>query len=196
MNNEEILQKYGVNKKMGIGIFFQILLLVIGLAITVAGIIRISDPKRVIIYIGQALACIMFIVFGGLKFKNSDNRFFKYTIYSYGFLEALRSTFLGIDGVAPVFGYLARFILIALACNCVVFAERSGKKESLKISFGLLAFEILLCIVYFVGFPGVMLGRINRILPFVGVVIAGSLVLFQKGRIEQMENFNTTATDK
>ena len=81
---------------------------------------------------------------------------------------------------------LAKFILAVLACNCVLVAERMEKGSSEKISLGMVILEIVLYIVFLVGFPGVMLGHLNRFLPLVGVLIAGSIALLQKGKNSQL----------
>ncbi len=46
--------------------------------------------------------------------------------------------------------------------------------------------EIVLYLVFLVGFPGVMLGHLNRFLPLVGILIAGSIALLQKGKNSQL----------
>ncbi len=60
------------------------------------------------------------------------------------------------------------------------------KGSSEKISLGMVILEIVLYIVFLVGFPGVMLGHLNRFLPLVGVLIAGSIALLQKGKNSQL----------
>ena len=184
MKNEEVKATYGFGKGLGIGIGFQILLLVLALVLTAFGIKgALHDVCRLIVYIGQAATCILFILFGLLRFKKHSDSAFKRIIYSYAFLEALRAALLNTSGVDDFPAIIARFLLVALACNCVLFAERCEKKESLAVSYGLLAFEILVYIVFLLGFPGVMYGHLNRFLPFVGVLIAGTLILFQKARL-------------
>ncbi len=129
MNNDEVMEKYGISKKLGIGIMLQMLLMISALILTIVGIINNTNLHRAIIYIGQAAACILIIV---------------------------------------------------------LVAERMEKGSSEKISLGMVILEIVLYIVFQVGFPGVMLGHLNRFLPLVGVLIAGSIAILQKGKNSQL----------
>ena len=190
MNNAEVMEKYGISKKLGIGLMLQMLLMIAALILTIVGIINNTNLHRAIIYIGQAVACILIIVFGVFRFKERDRKFLRIVLNSYALLEALRAALLNTDGVNPWVGALAKFLLAVLACNCVLVAERMDKGSSEKISLGMVILEIVLYIVFLVGFPGVMLGHLNRFLPLVGVLIAGSIALLQKGKNSQLGKDN------
>lgn len=43
-----------------------------------------------------------------------------------------------------------------------------------------IALEIVLYLVFLFGFPGIMLGLLNRFLPLAGVLIAGSIFILIK----------------
>ena len=190
MKEIDILKKYGLKKKTGLGIFIQVLLVICALAITIIGIIKSTDSwNRIVIYIGQALTCITLIIFGIAGFKKFDSRNFKVVIYSYAVLEMLRVAFLKIDGIQEIYAILAKIILVLITCDCVLFAERMNDKKSLYINYALIGLELLLYVVFLIGFPAVSKRLLFTVLPFVGILIAGSLCLYNKARIEQ-ETFN------
>ena len=114
-------------------------------------------------------------------------RHFKIVINAYACFEALRAALLNTNGVPSWGAFAARFLLAILACNCVLFAERlSDSKASIRMGYGLILFEILLYIVFAAGFGGLRYSRMARIMPLVGVMIAGSMVLFRK--VKEDEN--------
>ena len=175
MGNEDVMGKKFDNKTIA-----SLIILVVAFAISVFGLVRNTDIYRGIIYFGQCLACVLIFVFGAMRFKDSDGRIFKIILISYALLEALRASLLNITGVHFKFGVIARFILACLACTCVLIADRMGKREPGKIAICMMILEIILYIVFLIGFPGVMLGRMNRFLPLAGVLIAASIALLQK----------------
>lgn len=100
-------------------------------------------------------------------------------INCYALFEALRAALLNTEGLAFLPAFLARFILAALACCCVLFAERIERKDGLKFGWALLAMESLLYLVFLFGFPGMMYGHIKRFMPLAGELIAGSIALLR-----------------
>ena len=189
MNNEEVLQKYGIRKKIGIGMGFQVLLIILALIITIIGIVKSTDSwHRLVIYSCQATACLSIIIFGFFYFKKGSDKHFKVIINCYALLEGLRAALLNVEGIKEMYAIPAKFILVILACDCVLLAERLDKKSSMYITYALLVLEILLYVVFLIGFPAVGQRKLLTILPFVGILIAGSLCLFNKARLEQKEN--------
>lgn len=186
MNDAEVREKYGISKRMGIMLFIQLVLVTIALAITLVGIFKSVATQRTIIYCGQAITCVVIIGFGFLKFKKKERKYVKYVIYSYGVLEALRAALLSTTGIDPAIGATCRFLLVILACNCVLLANNLEYYRSEKISMALVVWESILYILYLFKFPGVMSGYINRLLPFAGVLIAGSVALYIKAQNEQL----------
>ena len=167
MGNEDVMGKKFDNKTI-----VSMIILVVAFAISVFGLIRNTDIYRGIIYFGQCLACILIFAFGIMKFKDAESKIFKIVLISYALLEALRASLLNITGVHFIFGVIARFVLVCLACTCVLVADRMGNKPSKKMAIGMTILEIILYIVFLVGFPGVMLGSMIRFLPLAGVLIA------------------------
>ena len=189
MNNEEVLKKYGIRKKVGIMIVFQIFLVTVALALTIFGIIRSTDSwNRLVIYAGQALACIAIIVFGIVGFRKTDIRNFRMIINAYALLEALRVTLINLNGIKEIYAILIKLILVIITCNCVLFAERLDKKSNIYISYTLIILETILYVVFWIGIPAVGTRLLYTYLPFVGILIASSLCLFNKARIEQENN--------
>lgn len=175
MGKEDVTGKKFDNKTI-----VSMIILVVAFAISVFGLIRNTDIYRGIIYFGQCLACVLIFAFGIMKFKDAESKIFKIVLISYALLEALRASLLNITGVHFIFGAIARLVLVCLACTCVLVADRMGNKPSKKMAIGMTILEIILYIVFLVGFPGVMLGRMNRFLPLAGVLIAASIALLQK----------------
>ena len=189
MNNEEVLKKYGIRKKVGIMIVFQVLLVVVALILTIFGIVKSTDSwNRIVIYGGQALACITIIVFGMVGFKKIDTKNFRMIIYAYALLEALRVTLINLNGIKEIYAILIKLILVIITCDCVLFAERLDKKSSVYISYALIILETILYVVFWIGIPAVGTRALYTFLPFVGILIASSICLFNKARMEQEKN--------
>ena len=186
MDDKEIMKKYGITKGIGITIFIQMLLISAALVITIIGLTQISDTRRIIIYVGQAIASVLVFCLGIFRFKARNRKMLKIVINAYALLEALRAALLNTNGIDPLISYICRFLLAVLACNCVLVAERLDKRSGEKIAVGMVVLELALYIVFLIGFPGVTYGRLNRILPFVGILIAGSIALLQKAKNMQL----------
>lgn len=186
MTNEEVKEKYGITKSFGLLIMLFMLSIGGAFVVTMIGLFRIGDMTRVIIYIGQAICCLLIFDFGAFRFKNRDRKNLRIVLYAYAFLEALRCSLLVIVGVKTWAGIGARFILVLLACCCVLEAERMDKKEAEWIAIALIVLEIALYIVFLLGFPGILKGHLNRFMPIVGVLIACSIFLLQKGKNMQL----------
>ena len=131
MDNQEVIEKYGIQKRTGIQMLMQISLVIIALVLTIIGITDSFDSfGRFIIYVCQAVSCIIIISYGLITFRKRDVKYFKSMINSYAFLEAARVAVLDTSGVSPVAGFLSKFLLTVLACNCVLLSERLETKES------------------------------------------------------------------
>ncbi len=160
------------SKKTGMMGYCPILLAIAALVVAAIGLVRVLNVYRQIIYIGQILISACLLVQGGINLKNGEKNFIKHILYACAVLEALRATILVTIGVNTIVGYVARFILIVLACCCVLTAERVGSGSGEKAAVGIIALEIVLYLVFLFGFPGIMLGRLNRFLPLASVLIA------------------------
>ena len=157
----------------------QIVMIVGAFALTVYGLIRNIDIFRAIIYGMQCLECALIFVFGVLKFKDDNGKIFKGVLVSYALLEALRAAILGTTGVNTVVGMIARFILAVLSCTSILAAERLGQDSFKRTAICMVVLEALLYLVFLFGFPGVMLGRFNRFMPAVGVLVALTILFSQ-----------------
>lgn len=186
MNDEEVMERYGVSKKFGIRVFFHMLLIILAFAISIVGIMKNTDLHRMIIYSGQALTCVCIFIFGFFKFKDRDRIYFRVVLNAYALLEALRASLLNTTGVNPWIGALARFLLVILACQCVLIAEKMDRRSREKNAIFMVCTEIALYLIYIFGFPGVMLGHLNRVMPIVGVLIAATIALLQQGKNIQL----------
>ena len=172
-------------KKFGTYQIIEAVMIITALVIGIIGIVRITDIYRVIIYAGQSLVCFFIFLFGVLRYKDSDGKLLKIVIISYALIEALRVSLLSVIGVHFVVGVIAKFILASLACTCVLMAERMNNESGKKTAIGVLVLEILLYVIFVAGFKGVMLGRINRFLPLMGVLIAGTIALIHKENVKE-----------
>ena len=186
MNEQEVMEKYGISKRMRMGLIVQTILLVIAFGISVVGIIRNISMYREMIFFGQAAICAALIYFCIFKFKDRDRDYLKVILMAYALLEAIRAALLNTNGINPAIAGLARFVLVVLAICYVLIAERIDKKDSERIALAMVVLEVALYLIFIFGFPGMMYGRLNRIYPIVGVLISGSIAIFLKAKFEQL----------
>jgi hypothetical protein len=184
MSNGENMNNTGTEKKFEIKSVIPTILIGGAFIVTAIGLVRNSDFFRNLIYGFQSLSCILIFVFGMMRAKEKDGTIFKYVLFVYAALEAFRSALLNTIGVHQIPAVMARFLLALLACTCVLVAERTGTKKGFQTAIAMVILEMLLYIVFLVGFPGVMLGHLNRFMPLVGVLVAMSIMFIQKERSE------------
>ncbi|MCR5404086.1 MAG: hypothetical protein K6E91_09775 [Butyrivibrio sp.] len=178
-NSTEISQNGGVIE------YLPILTSAVALIFSVIGLVRVANIYRQIIYAGQALICIYLLVNICLHLKKGGIGYLKVALYAYAVIEALRATILVTIGIIPLVGYDARFILILLACSCVLTAERLGRPGQEIAALSIVILEVVLYLVFLLGFPGVIHGRLNRFYPIVGVLIGLTFfILIRKGKAE------------
>ena len=161
-------------KKIGV----RSIAVIIALAMAITGIIRVGDMPRFTVLTAQAVVCIYILVFNFVNPKDKKTELFQMTYYAYAIVEAFRAAMLNTTGVNPWIGALARFLLACLAGACILAVQRLAKKDGAKVATAVMALETVLYLVFIFGFKGVMHGRINRFLPLIGVLIAGSLSLY------------------
>lgn len=187
MDNKEMLEKYGISKKTGIGVILQTILICIAMAITVVGIVaKHESVQRFIVYSGQAVICFGFVMLGFLRFQKRDRDLLRGLLYLYAFLEIFRAAFLNTSGIGMLVSGISRLILAAIGVGCILIAERADKKESRIIALCILILEVVLYLVFVFGYPGMMYGRLNRFLPLVSIFITGSINLFLQAKFEQL----------
>ncbi len=190
MENKKVIKKYGISKNTGIGMMFQVLLVMVALIFTMIGLYEANKAQNniTIVYIGQAIEFLSIIIFGLVRFKNKKIKDFKIIINAYAVFLALQAAVLNMNGYNNIITVLMRFIIIILACNCVLFSERLEKKDSIYISYTFILLEVALYIVFLVGDPDGASNNLLRGLMFSGTIMAGSICLFHKARIEQIKN--------
>ena len=76
--------------------------------------------------------------------------------------------------------------MVLLALDAALLSERYEKKEGLRLALAMLGLEILLYLIFIVGFPAVRTRLLYMIVPLVGILMAGSMCIFVTGRLEQI----------
>lgn len=190
MNNREMIGKYGITKKTGVYILMQMILMMGALIISLFGVFTsldlVNDLNRLIVYGGQAAICVATITFGVYYFNKKETKYFKSLVIGYALLEAIRVSLLQTGGISGIYSFLAKFILALLALDAALLSERLEKKEGLRMSVAMVGLEILLYMVFIVGFPAVRTRLLYMIVPLVGILMAGSMCIFVTGRLEQI----------
>ena len=190
MNNKEMIEKYSITKKTGIMILLQMILMTIALMISLFGIFKsldlVNSFNRLIVYGGQALICLATIVFGVLHFNKQNTKYFRKLIIGYALLEGIRVALLQTGGIAEIYSFLAKFIMVLLALDAALLSERIEKKEGLYLALTMVGLEILLYLIFIIGFPAVRTRMMYMIVPLVGILMTGSMCIFITGRLEQI----------
>jgi hypothetical protein len=190
MNNNEMTEKISLSKKTRVSILIQLILTAVALIISLFGVFKtldlVNDLNRLIVYGGQAAICVATIVFGVYYFGKNDTKYFKSLVFSYALLEAIRVSLLQTGGIEGIYSFLAKFVLVLLVLSAAFLFDRLEKKEGLKLSFIMLGLEILLYVIFIVGFPAVRTNLLYMIVPLVGILMSGSMCVFVTGRLEQL----------
>jgi hypothetical protein len=190
MNNNEMTEKISLSKKTRVSILLQLILTAVALIISLFGVFKtldlVNDLNRLIVYGGQAAICVATIVFGVYYFGKNDTKYFKSLVFSYALLEAIRVSLLQTGGIEGIYSFLAKFILVLLALDAALLSERYEKKEGLRLALAMVGLEILLYLIFIVGFPAARTRLLYMIVPLVGILMAGSMCIFVTGRLEQI----------
>ncbi|MEE0839639.1 MAG: hypothetical protein U0L72_03695 [Acutalibacteraceae bacterium] len=190
MNNKEMIDKYSITKKTGVLILLQIVLMTGALIISLFGVFTsldlVNDLNRLVVYGGQAMISMATIVFGVYYFNKKESKYFKSLVIGYALLEAIRVSLLQTGGIEGIYSFLAKFILVLLALDAALLSERYEKKEGLRLALAMVGLEILLYLIFIVGFPAVRTRLLYMSVPLVGILMAGSMCIFVTGRLEQI----------
>lgn len=190
MNNQQMIDKYRITKKTGITILLQIILMAGALTISLFGVFTsldlVNDLNRLVVYGGQAAICLATIAFAIYYFNKKETKYFRSLVMGYALLEAIRVSLLQTGGIAGIYSFLAKFILVLLALDAALLSERLEKKEGLRLALTMVGLEILLYVIFIVGFPAVRTRLLYMIVPLVGILMAGSMCIFVTGRLEQI----------
>ena len=197
MSNKEKAKNYTISNKTRISILFQLILMAVALIISLFGIFKsldlVNDLNRLVVYGGQAAICLATIVFVVCYFGKKNTKYFRSLVIAYALLEAIRVSLLQTGGIRGIYSYTAKFVLVLLVLSAGFLSDRLEKKEGLKLSFIMVGLEILLYIIFIVGFPAVRTNLLYMIVPLVGVLMAGSMCLFVTGRLEQLTHDENNA---
>ena len=190
MNNKKMIDKYNITSKTGIWIFLQLIVMTGALIISLFGVFTsldlVNSLHRLIVYGGQAAICLATIVFGVYYFGKRKTKYFKSLIIGYALLEAIRVSLLQTDGIIGIYDFLAKFILALLVLDAAILSERIETKKGLHLALTMVGLEILLYIIFLIGFPAVRTRLLYLIVPLVGILMAGSMCIFITGRLEQI----------
>ena len=190
MNNKKMTDKYNITKKTGVLILLQIVLMTGALIISLFGVFTsldlVNDLNRLVVYGGQAMISMATIVFGVYYFNKKESKYFKSLVIGYALLEAIRVSLLQTGGIEGIYSFLAKFILVLLALDAALLSERYEKKEGLRLALAMVGLEILLYLIFIVGFPAVRTRLLYMSVPLVGILMAGSMCIFVTGRLEQI----------
>ena len=185
-----MINKYSISKKTGISILVQIIFMIGALIISLFGVFTaldlVNDLNRLIVYGGQAVICLATILFAIYYFGKKNVKYFKGLVIGYALLEAIRVSLLQTGGIDWIYSFLAKFILVLLALDAALLSERLEKKEGLHLAFVMVGLEILLYVIFIIGFPAVRTRLLYMIVPLVGILMAGSMCVFITGRLEQI----------
>lgn len=189
MENKEIIKEYSITKKTAIMIMMQMVLITIALGLSMIGIFKsinlANSTSRIIVYSCQALTCFAILLFGTYYFNKKDTSYFRSVVIAYALLEAIRVSLLQTGGINDFPSFFAKFILVLLALDAALLSDRTDKKEGLYLGLTMVGLEILLYIVFIIGFPAVRTRMLYMVMPFVGILMAGSMCIFITGRLEQ-----------
>jgi hypothetical protein len=155
----------------------------------------VNDLHRLIVYGGQALICAATIVFGVYYFGKRNTKYFKSLLIAYALLEAIRVSLLQTGGTPEIYGIIAKFILVLLAMDAALLCAKLEEKSGLYLALTMAGLEILLYVIFIIGFPAVKTRLLFMIVPLVGILMSGSMCIFVTGRLEQLtydENKNNS----
>lgn len=190
MDKDQKKNKYGIAG--AISVMMQIQMVLVGAALILTGYgitVSFDVPTRLTVYILQAITCLAILVFGLFHFHKKEKAYFKGVVFAYAALEAIRCTLLGTNGVDQIPAYAARLIMVALACLSVMLGERLGERRANYIAALILFLEGALYLIFAFAFATERL--IFKLLPLVGILIAGSLYLFNVAKVKQKEYFDS-----
>ena len=130
MSENVVTKNDGLSKKMRVAIIVQTVLVAAALILSCFACFRSHEPRRIIIYAGQAVVCLLIVIFGCIKYKDRDRKYLALILNCYAVLEILRAVLIITTGISPVISGITRLILSANACCLILLSERIRKKDS------------------------------------------------------------------
>ncbi|MBR3039427.1 MAG: hypothetical protein IKI20_02040 [Lachnospiraceae bacterium] len=205
MNPEQRKAKYGVGGAIAIMMQIQLIVVCAALILTSYGIISTLKTgkeaavsiewNRLIVYTLQAITCIAILVFGTLHFHKKKIAYFKWVVYCYAFLEAVRCALLSTNGIEKWPSIVAKFLLVMLACGLILLAEHLGEKKYNILAYVLIFLEAALFLVFAFNFA-TNSRLLFKLLPIIGVLICASICLFNEAKIKQKAYFDGLRAEK
>ena len=89
------------------------------------------------------------------------------------------------NGINEIYSFLSKFILVLLALDAALLSTKIEKKDGLYLSLTMVGLEILLYIIFLIGFPAVRTRLLYKAVQWVGILISGSMCIFITGKLEQ-----------
>lgn len=200
MENKEIIKKYSITKKTAILIMLQMILMAGALVLSLTGVFKslnlVNSTNRIIVYGFQALICLATLVFGIYYFNKKNTKYFRSIIMAYALLEAIRVSLLQTGGIDDIYSFLAKFVIVLLALYAALLSEKTETKKGLYLARTMLGLESVLYIIFLIGFPSVRTRILYMSVPWVGILMSGSMCLFVRGRLEQIKYINENKKEK
>lgn len=188
MNDQERIENSNATKNSGGYILVQLVLITVALMISLAGVFTaLSDTgewNRLVVYGGQAAICLATIVFGISSFNKKDPKHFKSLVLAYALVEAVRVSLLQTGNIPGLYSYSAKLVLALAVLSAALLSGKFEKKEGFGLSLAVVCLELLLYMIFIIGFPSVRAQLLYMILPLAGIFMAGSMCVFVGGRLK------------
>jgi uncharacterized membrane protein len=85
--------------------------------------------------------------------------------------------------------------LALVVLSAALLSEKFEKKEGFCLSLAMVCLELLLFVIFIIGFPAVRTQLLYMVLPLAGIFMTGAMCVFVRGRskeISAIENNTTT----
>ena len=177
----------------------QMILMTGALIISLFGVFTsldlVNDLNRLIVYGGQAAICLATIVFCFSCFNKKDTKHFRSLVLAYALVEAIRVSLLQTGNIPGMYSYSAKFVLALVVLSAALLSEKFEKKEGFCLSLAMVCLELLLYVIFIIGFPAVRTQLLYMVLPLAGIFMTGSMFVFVRGRSKEISaNENNTPT--
>ena len=199
MDGQELIVNNDVTKKAGSYILVQLVMMTVALMISLAGVFSALDIanewNRLVVYGGQAAICLATIVFGVSCFNKKDTKHFRSLVLAYALVEAIRVSLLQTGNIPGMYSYSAKFVLALVVLSAALLSEKFEKKEGFCLSLAMVCLELLLFVIFIIGFPAVRTQLLYMVLPLAGIFMTGAMCVFVRGRSKEISaNENNTPT--
>ena len=181
MDENEILKKFGIGKKLAYGLFIQSLLVIISVILSVFTMYLVvrntSDLFIILTIVFQVLTCILLLIYSFFKFNsNYQEHLFQGAIVTYILFLALslRSSYFYLNNISTFLNFAELILLVIF-----LFSIYKNNNLARKSIFLIIIIEIISNIyMFYLGFE----------LPFIfikNIVVLGSFALTYYERLER-----------